>query len=535
MLRFGSGVTWWPQPATGAMPAANATDATRRSVVSSLLPFGVATFGAVLMALAFPKANAVALAPLGAAALFWAWFGVSPVRAFWLGWIAGTVFFTITFWWFAETAGALIAPFGFLLALGPAAGDAFFGFALVGALVAFAARALAGGDRLSRALVPPAGAAAFTVGEWLRSEGLGEIAVPFGSLGYTQVASPFAPVAAYAGSYGITFLVCALAAYAAYGIRMRSVRGSGLDAAAGASGVVLCVALAWAAWPARSLPVPQLRVAAIQGNIAQSIKFTPGALDEAVHRYGELTLRAAATHPSLILWPETVIPAALNQRPDLQARFAALARRVHSELVVGTLSVGPAGEYNVLYFFRADGGLDSIYRKRQLVPFAEHLPWAPLFRWIPWTRNVSDFSEGTAGSALAVDGVRFMPIVCWESAFTDLVGDGTRAGARAILIATDDAWFGTSAGPYQHAQIAQMRALETGRWIVRAASTGISGIVAPDGRFTRASGLDERAVVTGEIGPGVDTLYDSIGGNAVAGAAALVYAAAVAWGRRRKA
>jgi apolipoprotein N-acyltransferase len=485
------------------------------------------------MAFAFPKTNAAVLAPLGAVALFWAWFGVSPMRAFWLGWIAGTAFFGITYWWFGETAGALIAPFGFFLALGPAVGDAFFGFALVGVLVAFAAQALARRDRVSRALVPLAAAAAFALGEWLRGEGLGEIAVPFGSLGYTQVASPFAPVAAFAGSYGITFLTCALAAYAAYAIRMRPVRGSGIDAAAGAFGVVLVVALAWAFWPARALDAPTVRVAAVQGDIAQTVKFAPRGADEALQRYAELTRRAAATHPSLILWPETVIPTALNQRADVQAQLAALARRVHSELVVGTLSVGPGGEFNVLYFFRPDGGLDAIYRKRQLVPFAEHLPWGPLFRWIPWTRNISDFSEGGANGIIAVDGLRYAPIVCWESAFTDLVGDDVRAGGSALLIATDDAWFGTTAGPYQHAQIAQMRALETGSWVVRAASTGISGIVAPNGRFTSASRLGEQTVVTGEIGPGVRTLYDSLGGNAVAGLAALVYAGVWGWGRRR--
>ncbi len=484
------------------------------------------------MALAFPKTNAVVLAPLGAVALFWAWFGVSPMRAFWLGWIAGTAFFAITYWWFAETAGRFIAPFGFLLALGPAIGDSFFGFALVGALVAFDAQALARRERSARALVPLAGAAAFTLGEWVRSEALGEIAVPFGSLGYTQVTSPLAPVAAFAGSYGITFLLCVLAAYAAYAIRMRAVRGSGIDAGAGATGVVLCVALAWAFWPARTLDVPLTRVAAIQANIAQSAKFTPGSVDEAVRRYESLTLRAATTHPSIVLWPETVIPTALNNRPELQARFARLARRVDSELVIGTLSVGPTGEYNVLYFYRPDGGLDAIYRKRQLVPFAEHLPWAPLFTWIPWTREISDFSEGTTNGVVAVDGLRIAPIICWESAFTDLIGDDARAGARAILVSTDDAWFGTTAGPYQHAQIAQMRALESGRWIVRAASTGVSGIVAPNGRYTHASALDERAVVTGEIGRGFDTLYDAVGGNAIGGLAAVIYVSVTGWGRR---
>ena len=193
-----------------------------------MIPFVAATLGAIAMALAFPRANAVILAPLGAAGLFWAWFGMSPKRAFWTGWLAGTVYFGITFWWFGETAGALIAPFGFLLAMGPAIGDAFFGFALVGALVSIAARALAARDRTSRALVPLATAAIFGFGEWFRSEGLGEIGVPFGSLGYTQVRSPLAPLASYVGTYGVTFFVCVAGAYLAYAIRMRAVRGDDL-------------------------------------------------------------------------------------------------------------------------------------------------------------------------------------------------------------------------------------------------------------------------------------------------------------------
>lgn len=504
-------------------------------MISSLLPFVVATLGAAFMALAFPKTNAVVLAPLGAIGLYWAWFGVSPKRAFWIGWLAGTVYFSMSYLWFGETAGALIAPYGFFLTLGPAIGDAFFGFALVGVLVAYAASALGRRDRLARALVPLGGAAIFTAGEWLRGEGLGQIAVPFAELGYTQVASPLAPVAAFAGSYGITFLLCVIAAYAAYAIRLRAVRASGVDAGIALIAVVVCVAMAWTFWPARTLAAPTVPVAAIQGNIPQRLKFTPAALALAIDRYTDLTGKAAAGRPALVVWPETVITASLNQSPELQARFAGLARAVHTELVVGTLSITSAGYYNVLYFFRPDGGLDAVYRKRQLVPFAEQLPLRELLGRLPWTAEISRFSSGTDDGIVSVDGLRFGPIVCWESAFTDLVGGDVRDGATALIISTDDAWFGTTAGPYQHAQIAQMRALETGRWVVRAASTGISGIIAPNGRYSHASKLDEQAVVTGLVGAPVDTLYDSIGGTAVALTLVLVYAGVVVWGRRRRA
>ena len=439
------------------------------------------------MALAFPKTSGSALAPLGAAALFWAWYGAAPKRAFWLGWLAGTVYFAMTFWWFGETAGALIAPFGFLLALGPAIGDAFFGFALVGVAVSFAAAALRSRSRAARALVPLAAAAAFALGEWVRGEALGEIAVPFGNLGYTQAGGPLAALAAFAGVYGVTFAIALGGAYLAYAVRMRAVRASGADAGIALGTLAALAALLYAAWPARTLPPATFRVAAVQGDIAQAVKFTPQAFATALRRYESLSASAAAFRPQLVLWPETVIPVALDRYPALESRFGELARRLRTTLVVGTLSDASDGEYNVLDFFAPDGRLESQYRKRRLVPFAEHLPAASLLAWAPWTRNVSHFGEGTSPGIVRVGAQRFGPVICWESAFSDLAGDDVRDGASALLVATDDAWFGTTAGPYQHAQIAQMRAIETGRWIVRAASTGISGIVAPDGRYVASS------------------------------------------------
>ncbi len=492
-----------------------------------MVPFVAATLGAIAMALAFPRANAVILAPLGAAGLFWAWFGMSPKRAFWAGWLAGTVYFGITFWWFGETAGALIAPFGFLLAMGPAIGDAFFGFALVGALVSFAARALADRDRTRRALVPLAAAAIFGFGEWFRSEGLGEIGVPFGSLGYTQVRSALAPLASYVGTYGVTFFVCVVGAYLAYAIRMRAVRGSGVDTFAGIGAVLACALLAWGFWPARTLAAPTFPVAAIQGNVPQSLKFAPGSLERAVARYDGLTREAAATHPAIVVWPESVIPIAFDRSTQYRAHFSALAKQIGAELVVGTFLDSPDGEFNVLAFFKPDGSLDRIYRKRQLVPFAEHVPFGPLFTWIPWMANASHFSEGTRSEIVTVGAMKFAPVICWESAFSGIVRGDVRDGATALIVSTDDAWFGTTAGPYQHAQIAQMRALETGRWIVRAASTGISGIIAPDGRYTIVTHLDVPAIVAGTIGTPVDTVYDELGGSGVAIVLAVTYLAIV--------
>lgn len=487
------------------------------------------------MALAFPKTNAIILAPLGTIGLFWVWFGVSPKRAFWLGWLAGTLYFYINFAWFAETAGAVIAPFGFALALAPAVIEALLGFGVAGALVAVVARPLRNGSRLARATVPLAGAAIFTAVEWLRCEGFGELGVPFASLGYTQANSPAAPVAAFAGTYGLTFLCCVVGAYVASALRLRAERGALGHAvvalAAVATSIALCVAFA----PARGAAAPNVRVAAIQGNIPQSIKFRPDAFWNTVERYERLTLVARASHPQLIVWPETVIPVTLNRYPALNARLGRLAKRAHAELIVGTLATAPDGDYNVLYAYRPDGTLETVYRKRRLVPFAEHLVFAPLFAWIPWTKNVSDFVPGTGAGIFNTGTMRVGPLICWESDFSGLARANVRAGAEALVIATDDAWFGTTAGPYMHAENARLRALETGRWIVRAASTGVSGIIAPDGRYTHQSTLGVATVVTGEIGAPVSTPYARFGGGGMALVFALIYLGVLFSGRGARA
>jgi apolipoprotein N-acyltransferase len=480
------------------------------------------------MALAFPKTNASALAPLGAVGLFWACFGLSPRRALFVAWAAGVVFFSFSFSWFGETAGSLIAPFGFLLTLGPAVAEAFLGFALVGALVAYLV------PRCKPSLVPLAAAAAFAFAEWVRSEGLGQLGVPFASLGYTQVETPLAPLAAFAGTFGITLALCIPAAYVAYALRFGLERNA-RPALAACAGVVFGMALAWTFWPARSLAPAKTHVAAIQGNIAQSLKFDPSTFNYTLGRYVALTQLAGLTRPAFVVWPETVITAKLNGTAWLRQRFGALARQFQTTLIVGSFDVEHGTTYNALYFFGPNGEQQGLYRKRQLVPFAEHLPFATALSWIPWTRNIGGIGAGPGGAAVfAANGALVAPVICWESAFSNLVVADVRRGAQVLIVSTDDAWFGTTAGPYQHAQISQMRALETGRWIVRAAATGVSGIISPNGRFTHKTQLDVAAAVTGSVGPPVETPYDRYGSYAIAALCAALVAGIGLWGKRSR-
>jgi hypothetical protein len=290
------------------------------------LEFGIAVLSAVALALAFPKAGQAWLAPVGAAGLFWLWQRLSWKRAFFSGWLSGTVFFAVTFWWISFTIGSFIGGFAFAVPVIVALTEGL-AFALAAASSAVAARFA------PRALAPLAAAAAFTVFEWLRS--IGPLGVPFEQLGYTQADTPLGLFAAYAGTYGVTFVICTIGAYAASAIARRRYR----SAAVVFGTIALAWALCWAAWPARAAAPPTMRVAAVQGNIAQSLKMKPGALELAIRRYTALTRTVAPFHPQLVVWPETVIVTALDYDPALMARFAGIA----SEGSAGDqgLSAGP--------------------------------------------------------------------------------------------------------------------------------------------------------------------------------------------------
>ncbi|MGC1382000.1 MAG: apolipoprotein N-acyltransferase [Candidatus Baltobacteraceae bacterium] len=477
---------------------------------ASLRDAVVAACAAVALAAAFPKLGAAWIVPFATAALFWTWQGSSWKRAALLGWFAGMIFFTLEFAWVGHTVGRYIGAFGPFLALGPALIEAPF-FALAGALSAVAYA------RMLPNLAPLGAAAAFTICEWLRS--IGVMAAPFDQLGYTQADLPLRAIAAYAGTYGVTFALCILGAYFADALRRRSWR----PAATAWAAVALIAAIAWVAWPARRLPPPTIPVAAVQGNIAQSFKWN--SLGLAVHRYTSMTRRASARNPKLIVWPETVITTTLDTNPKLFSHFSDLATEVNATIVAGSLDFGGGAVHNALYVFSPGGG-SAIYAKRQLVPFAEWFPGRAFLSWLPYISALNGGIEpGRIDGVYPTKALPIGPLICWESAFADLAFAQVRRGAQLLVISTDDAWFGETSGPYMHAQIAQLRAIETGAYVVRAAATGISGIVRPDGSWQKRTRLDRRAIVSGKVGPRVPTLFALVGPTTIAVLLIALYAA----------
>ncbi|MHB8462425.1 MAG: apolipoprotein N-acyltransferase, partial [Vulcanimicrobiaceae bacterium] len=326
---------------------------------------------------------------------------------------------------------------------------------------------------------------------------------------------------------------CLLGFYAADALRRKTI----VPLLASYATIAVALILAWVMWPARHAQPPNIEVAAIQGNITQSLKWQPNSLQTAIARYTALTQAAASHHPRMILWPETVITTELNRDPNLIARFGALAHSTHATLVVGSLLANEHGIYNALYIFDVNGALAATYTKRQLVPYAESFPGSSFLSWLPYVGKLNgNFAHGHIDGVYNSGALPFAPLICWESAFADLAHAQIANGAQMLAVSTDDAWFGTSAGPYAHAQIAQLRAVENGTWLLRAASTGISGIIAPTGAYTQRSRLATVAVVVGLIGLPTGSPFARYGPTPVIVLLAFFYAVLVLMpGKRREA
>ncbi|MBV8602727.1 MAG: apolipoprotein N-acyltransferase [Candidatus Eremiobacteraeota bacterium] len=492
----------------------------------------VALVSSAALTTAFPKLDIAWIAPFALAGLFWSWFASPALAALWIGFLAGFVYFALAFSWFGVTAAALVGPFGVMTVAGPALIDAP-SFAIAAMLGSLAYKIAPG------ALGPLAAAAVFAVAEWCRSVGV--MGNPFAQVGVSQVDGPLAALAAFGGSTLVTFAVAAVGAFVASAALDRArIRESAL----GLGAIVVLASAAYLLWPARTLAAPTIPVAAVQGNIKQDVKWDKASFEVANGRYIAMTAALESAHPRLVLWPETVITDTLGDddqfsaddaRPKqaLRAQFGRLAERLHATLVVGSLEYSADGLHNALFVFSPSGVLDAIYRKRQLVPFAEWVPGSAYFRWFPYLDVLGKEVPGTDPTVIEDGaGLRVAPLICWESAFSDVVQDQLRRGATILAISTDDAWFGETAGPYQHAQIAQMRAIETGRWVLRAAATGISGIVAPDGRWTVRVPLDAQQTVSGFVGPPLATVFSRIGPWPVVYALAAFYVLALSIGWR---
>jgi len=252
--------------------------------------------------------------------------------------------------------------------------------------------------------------------------------------------------------------------------------------------------------------VPLARVAFVQPDIPQDVKWDPAKAPEIFGALEKTTLTAAATKPDLILWPEAVTPFPARDNVNMKAFVESLAKRAQAPLLLGSIVVEHREQPGERWFNGAllvtpdEGVQQKFYAKRQLVPFGEFVPLRPVFGWLSKFVPIGpeDFSRGTDSSPLLVtlkdQSFVFGPLVCYEDIFPELARHSVLGGSEVLAVVTNSAWYGQGGAAYQHAAHAVLRAVETRRPVLRCGNAGWSGWIDEFGTV-RTVLVDERGSI----------------------------------------
>ncbi len=385
---------------------------------------------------------------------------------------------------------------------------------LTGLFVAFWALfpALAGylsakAGRQNRIMLPPL---IWILVEYLRGYWLLN-GFPWLQLAYSQLDTPLAGYIPVMGVYGTGFIVALTASVVVAVVRGVAAYCSGdvsrLGRLTSPLQLIMMLAILWGAggllrnqtW---THEIGQaIRVSMIQGNIAQDQKWRPENKINTLLKYKRMT--EAHWRSDIIIWPETAIPAYLDQVNEaflVPLGNDAVLHNTDLIISVPVQETAPKKSFNAVITLGKEHG---IYRKTHLLPFGEYLPLQPLSGWVLDTIHIrlGDFTPGAVNQPLLkAGGYPFITLICYEGAFGNLSLRGLPDAAFLVNV-TNDGWFGDSIEPHQHLQMASMRALETGRFLLRSTNTGVTAIVSPKGEIIDQAPLFEETALTGTIIP----------------------------------
>lgn len=454
---------------------------------------GLALVAGLLLVLAYaPFSYGVLAVPL-LALFLWLCLDTTPGRAarrgalFGLGWFGAGIYWiyiSLHTYGHAPAAFAVLATFCVVLVmlLYPAA----FGWLLA----RLTGQRLAAGALL---LAP----ALWVLLEWVRSWLF--TGFPWLAVGYSQIDTPLAGFAPLLGVFGVGWAVMLSA-----GALLRLVQGvlwekilTGLLLVALWGGGWLLGTVNWTT-PAGA----PFSVALVQGNVPQDEKFSAEGIIRALRLYAELS-RNQAAGSQLVVWPETAIPVFYQELPDdLIATLSEQARAQGADYLSGV----PTGNYEQRLYYNAVvklGESPVFYHKRRLLPFGEFIPLRVVLNFFSDFVDIplGDFTPGTDDQPLLqAAGYAVGVSICFEAVFGSEIRKSLPE-AQYLVNVSNDAWFGVSLAPYQHLEIARMRALEAGRYMARATNTGVSALIDHQGRVLTRSGLFQTEVIKGELEP----------------------------------
>ncbi len=451
--------------------------------------YGIALLAGAACVLGFAPFGLYPILVLALAALFILWRNTeSPTSAAKIGFTFGLGLFCVGIGWLyiamhdygdMPSLLALIATFLFA---------AFW--ALLPALAGYLQARFKVSNGLRLLLVMPA---VWVFTEWLR--GLLFTGLPWLTFGYAHSDSPLAGYAPVLGVYGVSLIVAVNAGLLAWLFEARWSKQ-------GQVALALLVSLWGGGALLRAVPWTQpqgdpFSVALVQGNIAQDLKFNEDALIGTLGNYRRLVLQSDAR---LIVLPETALPLQRHELPEnLVAQLRDHAKQNGGDVLIGSF-VRDENKHFYNSVFSLGSAEEQLYRKQHLVPFGEFIPLRPVLGWFineVLSIPMGDLTRGgTQQAPLNVAGQQVAVNICYEDVFGEEI---IRALPQATLLVnvTNDAWYGHSYAAEQHNQIAQLRALETGRMMLRATNTGVTSIIGADGKVLQKIPQHQEGVLQG--------------------------------------
>ncbi|MBF6568518.1 MAG: apolipoprotein N-acyltransferase [Candidatus Binataceae bacterium] len=496
-----------------------------RITSNTIIRAALAAASGVALALAFPKFDLNLLAWVAFVPLFYAIDGLTPGVAFAYGWVQGLACYIVSVYWITITLNSF-AHLPIAVAVLP--------MLLLSAILAIytGAAVWAGVYCSTRTRIP------FVIAfpiiwagiEWLRS--FFPIGFPWSYVGYAEYRNlELIQFAEITGVYGVSALVVffnAVLYSVVFGRHSRRVQTISL----GTLTALMVAALAFGAVrihhfdhaPARG----KLRVAMVQGDIPQSIKWDPAFLRSSFEVYLKQSKIAAHENVDLIVWPEAAAaflfqptddyPAQLIEDAQYRTRLLAAARAGGTPILFGAPAYGfQDGQpvfYNRAYLVSAQGRVANYYDKMQLVPFGEYVPLRAVLGYFVQkvAKGFGDMIPGRVQTIFDVKGARLGVLICYESVFPDLTRRAVKHGAEILVNITNDAWYGDSSAPYQMLAMAAMRSVETKVPMIRVANTGISAIILPAGQIVAPTPLFRRTSEVEEVAYRPErTIYTIVG------------------------
>ncbi len=370
---------------------------------------------------------------------------------------------------------------------------------------------------------PFAAASLWVIFEW--GQNFFWFGVPWARLAVGQHKNlPIVESASLFGALGVSFIIVLISGFVALAIlykdEIKKVRVYALVASLiFVSNFLLGTALL----NIKNEPKSSFPVAAIQGNISSADKWADDSVYNSLSVYEKLTREAVKKNGAkLVVFPETVLICDLTYENTLISRLKMLSNELDAYIAVGAFYSDGDKTYNSMYLFTPKGEmLDTVYSKCHLVPFGEYLPMpAVMNALLPHLTEMNMFDDPlTAGKGSVIfdtELVKIGTLICFDSIYESLTLSTVRGGAELIILGTNDSWYKDSAAVYQHVGHAVLRAIESGRYVVRSANTGVSSVITDKGKIVSLLGPLKTGYVTANVNTySYRTLYSYIGNSVV--------------------